>query len=113
MPSRKTISPWLSETRGSGRWISQLAARPTRSQSPSISRFACSGLPARLRVWVMRRSFKGALLPVDEHGHHVHRERREQRDRQRDVEVEPQIEDRLVAHRAPRAREQLVFLEEK
>jgi hypothetical protein len=52
------MKPWLSATRGSGRWISLLAERPTRSQSPSISRFACSGLPLRLRVWVMRSSFR-------------------------------------------------------
>ena len=32
-PSRLTIIPWSSGTRGSGRWISQLALRPMRSQS--------------------------------------------------------------------------------
>src|SRR5262249_40909331 len=106
------MKPWLSATRGSGKWISLLAARPTRSQSPSTSRFASSGLPPRLRVWVMTSSFK-APLPVDEHGDHVHRERRDERDRQRHVDVQPQVEDRLVAHRAARAREELVLLEQQ
>jgi hypothetical protein len=43
--------PCSSGTRGSGKWISQLALRPTRSQSAVIVFFVGPRVPPRMISW--------------------------------------------------------------
>ena len=89
------MSPWFRAMRGSASSTSLEALRPTRTQSAVTSLRTCTMRPARLRLCEMTSSFKsapGLRLPVEEDGDHVRGERGEQGDRERDVEVEPEVE---------------------
>src|SRR6187401_3446084 len=112
-PSRFTIISCSSATRASGRWISQLALRPTRTQSTSIVLRVWATRPSGRCVRVTRRSFTRAASPVDEDRHDVHHECGEEHEGERHVEVEPHVEDRLVAQVPPGALEELVLLQQQ
>src|SRR5690242_21618889 len=98
--------PCSSGTRGSARCTSQLVLRPTRSHWPVTARRET----LRPALVVMRIFI---ALPVDEDRDHVHRERGEQHEGERHVEVEPEVEYRLVLEVAARALEHLVLLQEE
>src|SRR5688572_29343647 len=106
-PSRFTTMPCSSATRGSGRWISQLALRPTRSHSPSTT--LRTGVRPGARVTT--RTFKRS--PVDEDREHVRHQRRQHHEGERHVQVEPQVKDRLQPQVAARALQQLVLVQQK
>src|SRR5882672_1144595 len=108
-PSRLTIMPCSSATRGSGRWISQLALRPTRTQSATTVFFTCAARPPGRGVRITMSSFTRSASPVDEDRDDVRHERGEQHEGKRHVHVEPQVEDRLVAQVAARALEELLL----
>src|SRR5260221_4194087 len=77
-PLRFTIMPCSSAMRGSGRWISQLALRPMRTQSALTVFLVCVERPPPRVVWVTMRTLMGRASPLDEHRHDVHDERGEQ-----------------------------------
>src|SRR5260221_2480469 len=112
-PLRFTIIPCSSAMRGSGRWISQLALRPTRTHSVVTVFWVCVVRPPPRGVRVRMRNFTARASPVDEDRDHVRRERGEQHECERHVEVEPEVEHRLVAQVAARALEQLVLLQQQ
>ena len=99
--------------RGSARWISQLALRPTRTQSALTVFFDCVIRPSGRGALLDDEKLHAAASPVDEHRDDVHDERGEQHEGERHVDVEPELEDRLVAKVAPRAPEQLVLLQQQ
>src|SRR5688572_21656685 len=104
--SGRVTMPCSSGTRGSARWISQLALRPTRSHCAVTAFFDWTRPPARMTI----RTF--IALPVDEHRDHVRQERGQQHEGERHVEVEPKVEQRLVAQVAPRLVEQLLLAQQ-
>src|SRR5471032_2817387 len=112
-PSRLTIIPCSRAMRGSGRWISQLAFLPTRIHSALTVFLVWAVRPPPRGVRWMMSSFNASRSPVDENRDDVDRERREQHEGERHVDVEPQVEDRLVAQVAARALEEHVLLQQQ
>src|SRR5471032_748723 len=112
-PLRLTIIPCSSAMRGSGKWISQLAFRPTRIHSAVTAFLVWDVRPPPRGVRWMMSSFNARGSPVDEDRNDVHRESGQQHEGERDVEVEPEIEDRLVAQVAARALQELVLLQQQ
>src|SRR5687768_14883312 len=102
------MRPCSRAMRGSGRWISQLAFRPTRTNAASTAFLVVPRAPPLNTP----RSFT-RRSPVDEDRDDVRRERGEERERERHVQVQPEIQERLVLEAPARALQQLVLLEEE